>query len=118
MNDTPDDWVGDGRTEDVSTDRSVPADTSWRPVAQRPVDVAAFDGLTMAIVELVAEAEGIDAREVKHPPLYEVADTAALQEAFFDSGGTAGPITTEFLYRGFRVVVRSDGWVSLYEPED
>ncbi len=111
------------RSSDGSVDRRLNERASddagegeWELVIQRPVDADAIDGLTTAIARAVADAEGIDPRDVKHPPLYEVVDTAALQEAFFGSDGANGEqIATEFRYRGFLIVVERDGWVSLYE---
>lgn len=33
-------------------------------------------------------------------------------------GGIDSNVSVEFMYRDRRVVVRSDGWVQLYEPDD
>lgn len=118
MNGTPDDGVPDDAGEDAQANGAVPENTSWTLVDQRPVDVAEFDALTTTIIELIAEAEGIEPRDVKYPPLYDVADTAALQEAFFGPDRGDGPMQTEFMYRDFRILVRSDGWVELHKPED
>lgn len=120
MKDTPED-----RSEDEGTDfdwpptvRRVPAGAEWEVVVQAPYEPGRDDGLTTTIVYAIAEAEGVAPADVKSPPLYDVVDTAALEAAFFRNDGPSAAGTdvcsTEFMYRGFRIVVRSDGWVFVY----
>jgi hypothetical protein len=101
-------------------DTGVDGETEWRVVEQRAYERAEGDDLTTVIVGAVAAAEGVDITAVRSPPLFEVVDTAAVENGFFgprvagerrDSVGTV-----EFEYRGFRVTVRSDGWVQVAEP--
>lgn len=99
----------------------VPADTEWELTVQVPFDRGELHDLTSAIIVGVAEAEGISPRRVKEPPLYEIVDVAALEEAFFGSPTLAPSNDTfrsvEFMYRGHRIVVRSDAWIQVYRRE-
>lgn len=108
-------WIEDGR-------RSVPPNAEWELAAQNPIDEHPEGSLTTTIVSAVAEAEGVSAVDIKEPPLFEVVDTAALEAAFFGSDETSRTgdydSTTEFMYRDHRVVVRSDGWVLVYDRVD
>ena len=112
---------GDG-TEESETGQHVPRDAEWEHVVQKPVDLSEYGGLTPTIVTAVAEAEGVSPMEVQSPPLYEVLDTAALEAALFPAGRSEhvpeGNVSTEFMYRGYRITVRSDGWVRVCERRD
>lgn len=72
------------------------------------------------VLKTVAAAEGTDAAGIRDPPLYEVVDTTAIEDGFFgrevagERRDTVGGV--HFQYRGFRVTVRSDGWVQVAEP--
>ncbi len=105
--------------DDGATGESVPQDIGWNLLEQRAFDVESGDGLTTTIVYAVADAEGIEPKHLKHPPLFDVVDTAALEAAFFGNHGNGRShdpnSSTEFMYRDYRVVVRSDGWVQVYE---
>lgn len=124
MTESPDDRPEGERpsTDRFATGGRVPEDAEWELVAQAAFDRSKSDGLTTTVVFAVADAEGVSPGDVKSPPLYEVVDTAALEAAF--SGGGAGPdfegrhCSTEFMYRGHRVVVRSDGWVQVHDHLD
>jgi len=63
----------------------------------------------LPIVEAVADREGVDPSHLD-PPLYQVVDPEAL-ETLVGSGGRPGdhPVTVQFEYAGYRVVVESDG---------
>lgn len=103
-------------------DSTVPDGSEWTLAVQVPFDESGSHDLTSAIVAAVAEAEGVRPTEVKEPPLYEVLDVAALEASFFGSP-TIGRESdahraVEFLYRGHRVVVRSDAWVQIYDVTD
>lgn len=122
MKDTRDD-SGDADSTNTTDDirgNPVSQEANWELVGQRPIGAQASTGLTTTIIKLVADAEGIAPRKVKHPPLYEIVDTAALEAAFVSAKQRSQELnsnmSTEFFYRGFRVVVTSDGWVKLYEP--
>lgn len=100
----------------------VPADVEWELATQVPFDEGETHDLTSAIVAGVAETEAVSPLDVKDPPLYEVLDVAALEEAFFGSSIAVERSddlrTVEFMYRGHRIVVRSDAWVQVYRPAD
>lgn len=121
MEDEPDDR-SDARMTDTdvpASDGRGPREAEWVQVSQAPFDEGSSDELAVTIIELVADAEGISPRDVKSPPLYDTVDAAALEAAYFgpERRVQAGESTasTEFLYRGFRIVVQSNGWVRLYE---
>lgn len=121
MKDSPRDRLEDGCTvtDDLPTGREVPEGVDWRQVSQTRFDRSEPMGLTTVIVYAIADAEGVSPGDIRSPPLYEVVDTAALEAAFFGSEGGSGADdprnSTEFMYRGYRVVVRSDGWVLVHE---
>lgn len=121
--DTPEETTDMNATSgDGTNGESVPQNAEWDLVEQKPFELEDTDGLTTTIVYAVAEAEGIAPRHLKHPPLFEVVDTAALEAAFFGNhtnGRSHDPnSSTEFMYRDYRVVVRSDGWVQVYERNE
>lgn len=124
MRDTPEDG-GDDDWRDLAAPgpgRQVPGEAEWEVVAQAHYDPSEADGLTETIVYAIAEAESVSPTDVTGRPLYDVVDTAALEAAFF-SGGTDSSTDeprslTEFMFRGFRVLVRSDGWVLVYRRLD
>ncbi len=121
MTDSADDHEDSGpdATRGSDPESGVPAGTDWELVVQLPFDADGGDELTSAVITAVAEAEGVRPREVKTPPLYEVVDVSALESAFFGSqtidGSGDGHLSVEFMYRGHRILVRSDGWVQVYE---
>lgn len=123
MTDAPDDRPDDGRprTDETPANQRVP-DAEWEQVAQKPIDAAESDSLTTTIVSAIADAEGVPPKDIKSPPLYNVVDTAALEVAVFGSGRGSSTVdsrcSTEFMYRGYRVVVQTDGWVQIYEQSD
>jgi len=101
---------------------NIDEESEWNVVAQRVYEREGPDDLTTVIIEAVAAAEGIDATEVTDPPLYEVVDASAIEASFFgqeaagESRDSSG--TVQFEYRGFRVTVRSDGWVQVAKPAE
>lgn len=101
-------------------DSEVPVDVEWELANQVPFDEGESHDLTSAIVVGVAETEGVSPLDVTDPPLYEVLDVAALEDAFFGSSIASRRDedlrSVEFMYRGHRVVVRSDAWVQIYRP--
>lgn len=113
---------GSGAPARSEVDSRVPGDQEWGLEAQVPFAEGENHDLTSAIVVGVAEAEGIPPMEIKDPPLYDVLDVAALEDAFFGSSEIGQREEdypcVEFMYRGHRVVVRSDAWVQIYRPVD
>ncbi|WP_254862917.1 HalOD1 output domain-containing protein [Halovivax gelatinilyticus] len=88
-------------------------------LAQRRSD-SASPPVSQAVIEAVAEKEGIDVTDVEPPefePLYAVIDPEALDSLFEPTvGGTERPIgTVSFEYAGHHVTVYSDGRVTLDE---
>jgi hypothetical protein len=67
-----------------------------------------------AVVEAIAEREGISPLEVT-PPLYSVVDLEAVEELFHQSSTTG---TVSFEYAGYTVYVSADGTVSVTERDD
>ena len=100
----------------------VPEGNEWELATQVPFDEEATHDLTSAIIGAVAETEGVSPIEIKNPPLYEVLDITAITTAFFDSHtvgqASNGRRTVEFMYRDHRIVVRSDGWVQVFENSE
>ncbi|MFB6185161.1 MAG: HalOD1 output domain-containing protein [Haloarculaceae archaeon] len=98
------------------------AETRWSQVAQRHYEPNGRDELTTAIVYAIAEAEGVSPSDVKSPPLYEIVDAPAIEDAFFgpDVAGDSrqGIGSVEFRYADHLVKVRSDGWIRVYEPTE
>lgn len=97
-------------------------ETDWTVIEQRVYERDGADDLTTVIIEAIAAAEGVDITTITEPPLYEVVDTTAIENGFFgrkvagEHRDSKGSVT--FQYRGFRVTVRSDGWVHIAEPAD
>lgn len=110
---------GDGLPSDI--DSQVPSDTEWELELQVPFDGGDND-LTSAIIDAVATTEGVPPTTIKEPPLYEVLDVVALEEALFGSSNIGhrrdGPRLVEFMYRTHRIVIRSDGWVQIYRSAE
>lgn len=112
------------RTEVSTADAlsAVPEDADWDLLHQVPFDEDGDHDLTSTIILTIAEAEGVPPMDVGEPPLYEVLDVAALEAALFGSDtvgqSSTGHRSVEFMYRGHRVVVRSDAWVQVYDPRE
>lgn len=68
----------------------------------------------MAVVQEVAEREGVDAMELDRP-LYEAIDPDALDRLVRSLGGgpSASRFSVSFAYHGYGVTVWSDGVVGL-----
>lgn len=61
--------------------------------------------------------EGDGPTEPTSPPLYEVVDVAATERVTFGSGREKrGTGAGEFRYGGYRVEIRTDGWIPISEP--
>ena len=76
--------------------------------------VAKTDSPSRAVVEAVADHEGVDPVDLK-PSLYDAVDPEALDAMFRGAATDAGEATpeVEFTYHGHRVRVSADGSVSL-----
>lgn len=110
------------RDADGGTDSGEPSpeqDAHWHQIAQRLYDPGRDEELTTAIVFALADAAGVEPTELTSPPLYEVVDAAAIEETFFGSGrAKPGSGTVEFRYEEYRVEVRSDGWIHVFEQTE
>lgn len=71
------------------------------------------DSCTVSIVSAVARREGVDPTEL--PVLYDVIDPSQL-EALIESADD--PISVEFDYCGYTVVVDGDGTVRIDDPAE
>ncbi|WP_223301914.1 HalOD1 output domain-containing protein [Haladaptatus sp. R4] len=94
-------------------------DGHWTLVQQARYEQGGSYDLTATIVGAIAEAKGVSPMELNDPVLYDCVDVAALEDAFFgpDVSGRsrAGLGTVEFTFGNYRVTVKSDGWISVYE---
>lgn len=73
-----------------------------------------FNGLSAAVVEAVARAEGVDPTALEEP-LYEVVDPDALDDltAVGHGDSPTSQVRIYFTYYGYEVEVRGDGEVVL-----
>ncbi|PCR90189.1 HalOD1 output domain-containing protein [Natrinema ejinorense] len=74
---------------------------------------------SQAIIEAVAEREGVDVTEIEPPaydPLFTVVNPEALDELFDTTTGTASNAVVELEYEGYEIVVRSHGDVDVFDP--
>ena len=90
----------------------------WTDVAQDHYDPGGTRDLTTVVISAIAKAEGVSITEVRSPPLYEIADIAAIEEAMFgrsrvSQDGTGSAF--EFRYNEHVVRVEADGWVTVSE---
>ncbi|TYL40618.1 hypothetical protein CV102_03355 [Natronococcus pandeyae] len=76
----------------------------------RPTDSA--PDFPEAIVEEVAELEGVSPTEL-HPPLYSVIDTEALAQLFHTVDGE-GCVTFEWV--GYEITAHQGGQVTVFDP--
>lgn len=90
-----------------------------------PPDDAPSDGNAVppsqAVVEAVAEREGVDPTEIEPPaydPLYAAINPEALDRLFETSGTSSAEASVSFEYEGYDVVVFGDGRVSIDDVSD
>jgi hypothetical protein len=106
---------GIDRDDELQPDRGA----HWRQVAQRHYDPDRDGELTTAIVFAVADAAGVSPKEIKSPPLYEIVDVAAIEDALFGpetpTDSRPGTGSVEFRYTDYLVTIGSDGWIQVYE---
>lgn len=107
-----------GRGDDPILDQEM----HWQQVAQRQYEPDRDGELTTAIVYAIADAQDIDPTELKTPPLYEIVDIAAIDDAFFgtnsENGSQQGMGTVKFQYIENLIKIKSDGWISVYESAE
>ncbi|WP_458205251.1 HalOD1 output domain-containing protein [Haladaptatus sp. NG-SE-30] len=100
-------------------DTGVSEESEWNLVQQAQYDQDGRHDLTTTIISAIADAEGVSLTEVDKPILYECVDVTALEDAFFGpyvEGHSRDSVSTaEFEYGDYRVVIKSDGWISVYE---
>lgn len=111
-----DEWEEVGAAETVDTD-------DWVQIHQSYYDSTNDEGeLTTALVSAIAEAKGVDPlNHSEMPSLYDSIDAQALEETFFGPSGAEtqreeGSVVT-FIYEDYKVALRADGWIFVYEPE-
>lgn len=92
----------------------------WMQVHQSHYEHTGDGEFVAALVSAVADAKGVDSLDYDEmPPLYDSFDTETLEGAFFSRSSEA---TQEeigmmsFAYNGYKVALRSDGWIFVYEP--
>ena len=81
---------------------------SCTPVVNTRYEIGGVRTVTEAIVDAIAEAEGIDATDL--PPLYDAIDLDTVTQLFERRDGTAGGETVlSFAFGRWNVFVRADG---------
>lgn len=93
-----------------------------RPLYSGHYEWSADEPLSEAVIEAIAEFEGIDYGDVKHPafpPLQESVDTDSLDALSALVGAdqiSIGHVSID--YAGYTVVVHSDGLISVKPPSE
>lgn len=122
MTNEPDEQHDNWRTapEEHTTNEPLQQEAEWELAIQVPYDET--EKLATTIIYAVAETEGVGPQDIESPPLYDVVDTEALEATHFGTGWAMSRrdsrCSTEFTYRGLRIVVRSSGWILVYERAD
>ncbi|WP_246310511.1 HalOD1 output domain-containing protein [Halorarum halophilum] len=109
----------DGLSADESVNEA--PDGGWAFEAQIQYDPSDPRDLTTVIITGIAEAEGVSITEVTSPPLYEVVDIVAIDDALFGRPNASREDTDsafEFRYHEYKVRVEADGWVTVLRPSD
>jgi hypothetical protein len=107
-------------TLDAPTPQSAP-NGGWTFVTQAHYDPDEPRDLTTVIIGAVAEAEDVPITEIENPPLYEVVDIAGIDDALFgrpEASRNGTDSTVEFRYNGYKVSVKSDGWVTVSDRSE
>lgn len=94
----------------------------WERVNQAHYDRESERELTTALVFAIADARGVDPLDSEEmSPLYNTVDAATLEHTFFGPTGTDVDGQKEdavvLTYNGYKVVLRADGWIAVYEPQ-
>ncbi|MCU4801704.1 hypothetical protein OB920_15095 [Halobacteria archaeon HArc-gm2] len=92
----------------------------WVQVGQRPYDSDGPKELPTEIVYAVAAIRGIDPTKVTAPTLYDCADVSAIESVCFGQNRSSrGPLeSVRFRFGEFLVMVTSNGWIQIYEPNE
>lgn len=87
--------------------------------SSRRHDADASEATSTAVVEAIAEREGVDPADLELP-LYEAIDPDALDALFSPPGGNREPVSgrISFVYGGYNVEVAGDGEVTVTDRED
>jgi hypothetical protein len=107
---------------DGGGDEDGPADDARQLLAQQHYDQEDRVSLSTVVLTAIADARGVDAVDVREPVLHDVVDVEAVESLLFststngDRDRTDGAVTFE--YDRTEVVVRSNGWVQLYDDAD
>ena len=109
----PDHWTPGQPQQEIDT-------SQWLQVNQASYDRESDGELVTALVEAIADAKDADPLDsAEMPPLYEALDAAALEDTFFGPPGAEkapqGGGFVEFHYTGYKVALRADGWIFVYE---
>jgi hypothetical protein len=106
--------------EEVDSRETIDGDR-WVQAHQAKYDPESNRALVTALVLAIAEAKKVNPiHEEEMPPLYESLDAAALEDTFFGPAGADtkhdhGGLVT-FHHSGYKVALRADGWIFVYEP--
>lgn len=110
-----------GTFERVESVRDVNTD-EWTQINQVHYDHDDDEELVTTLAFAIADAKDVDPLDyAEMPPLYESVNTKSLAETFFGHHGSGnrrgetGVVTFE--YTGYRVTLRADGWIFVYEPQ-
>jgi hypothetical protein len=106
---------------DVASAENIDTD-QWVQVNQAHYDRESDGELATKLIFTIADTKDVDPLNYDElPPLYESIDAQTLEETFFGPSGAeterdeSGAV--EFRYIGYKVVLRADGWIFVYEPE-
>lgn len=120
-NDSTNTGTGPDTFADVESATNIDTD-QWVKVNQAHYDRSSDGELATKLIFTIADAKGVDPLDhTALPPLYGSVDAQSLEETFFGPPG-AGTQRDEsgiiaFRYDGYKVTLRADGWISVYEPE-
>jgi hypothetical protein len=109
----PDHWTAGKPQEETDT-------SQWVQVNQASYDSESDGELVTTLVKAIADAKDVDPLDsAEMPPLYGSLDAAALEDTFFDpckaeTDHQDGGLVT-FHYTGYKVALRADGWIFVYE---
>jgi len=110
---SPEEYKSIESTESIDTGQ-------WEKIHQGHYDREEDGELVTELVFIIGEAKGVDPLDhTEMPPLYQSIDIQVLEETFFGPLGAdtirdeEGTVT--FMYDGYKVSLRSDGWIFVYE---
>ncbi|WP_224335647.1 HalOD1 output domain-containing protein [Haloprofundus halobius] len=103
-------------TVDTLTPRES-SDEGWTFVTQAHYDPTEARDLTTVIITAIADAEDVPIVDIRDPPLYEVVDVEAIENALFsppEANRDNTHSTVGFRFNEYEVSVETDGWVTVY----